>query len=216
MKNYILILVLVMGTASVSWSQKVITKTLDVKGKKAEMKFDFADNIHIEAWAKNTVELEVTYSIESNKYNEYYSLNVNEQSGNVSLVEKVDFDGIKKVKGTRNLNNFNTEINYKLKVPANLEFSLKTISGKIELIGAQGKMSVNSISGFIDYSIPSTHKAHIDLSTISGEVYSDVKFDNNKSEEMSWVGTKRELRLNGGTLPVELTTISGDIFLRKL
>jgi DUF4097 and DUF4098 domain-containing protein YvlB len=205
-----------MGTVTVSWSQKVITKTLDVKGKKAEMKFDFADNIHIEAWEKNTVELEVTYSIESNKYNEYYSLNVNEQSGNVSLVEKVDFDGIKKIKGTKNLNNFNTEINYKLKVPANLEFSLKTISGKIELIGAKGKMSVNSISGYIDYSIPSTHKAHIDLSTISGEVYSDVKFDKNKSEEMSWVGTKRELRLNGGTLPVELTTISGDIFLRKL
>lgn len=33
---------------------------------------------------------------------------------------------------------------------------------------------------------------------------------------MTWVGTKRALSLNGGTLPVELKTISGDIFLRKV
>lgn len=216
MKRFILIIALIMGTVSLSWSQKVITKKLDVQGKTAELKFDFADTIHIEAWNKNTIELEVSVNIDDNKYNDYYALNVDEHSGEVKLIEKVDFDGIKKAKGTKNLNNFDSEINYKLKVPANLEFSLKTISGKIELIGSQGKMSVNSISGFIDYAIPVATKAHINLSTISGDVYSDVKFDNKPSKEISWVGTKRELSLNGGNLPVELKTVSGNIYLRKL
>lgn len=216
MKNLILIIALVMGTVATSWSQKVISKKLDVQGKKAELKFDFADTIHIEAWNKNTVELEVRVNIENNRYNDYYSLNVNEQKGNVSLVEKVDFDGIKKSRGNKSHDNFSTEINYTLKVPADLEFSLKTISGKIELVGARGKMSVNSISGYIDYAIPSAHKAQIDLSTVTGEVYSDVKFDNRDEGEMTWVGTHRELSLNGGTLPVELKTVSGDIFLRKV
>jgi DUF4097 and DUF4098 domain-containing protein YvlB len=216
MKRFILIIALIMGTVSLSWSQKVITKKLDVQDKTAELKFDFADTIHIEAWNKSTIELEVTINIENNRYNDYYALNVNEHSGNVELVEKVDFDGIKKIKNTKELNNINSKINYKLKVPVDLEFSLKTISGKIELIGSKGKMSVNSISGFIDYAIPAATKAHINLSTVTGDVYSDVKFDNKPSKEISWVGTKRDLSLNGGTLPVELKTVSGDIYLRKL
>lgn len=216
MKRFILIITLLFGVASLGWSQKIISKTVNVQNKKAELKFDFADTIHIEAWNKNSIELQVTVNIDDNKYNDYYSLAVNEGQGNVDLIEKVDFDGIKKLKGSKNNCNFESEINYTLKVPANLEFSLKTISGKIVLIGTQGKMSLNSISGFIDYSIPSATKARINLSTISGDVYSNVKFDSSSKDEMSWVGTKRDLSLNGGNTPVELKTISGDIYLRKL
>lgn len=216
MKKLILLVAIVLGAVSMVFPQKIITKTLDVQGKKAELKFDFADTIHIEAWNKNFIELEVTVNIDDNLYNDYYSLNVSETKGNVDLIEKVDFDGIKKLKGTKNNCNFESEINYKLKVPANLEFSLKTISGKIILVGTQGQMSLNSISGFIDYSIPAATKVRINLSTISGDVYSNVKFDKSSKDEMSWVGTKRDLSLNGGNTPVELKTISGDIYLRKL
>jgi len=215
MKKYILTAILIVAAIGVSWSQKVITKKLDVQGKKVEMKFDFAENIRVEAWDKNTVELEVTVNIDDNRYNDYYTLNVNEHAGSADLIEKVDFEGIKKVKGQKDCCNFDTEINYKLKVPANLEFNLKTISGKIELVGSVGKMSINSISGFIDYTIPAALKARINLETVTGDVYSDVKFDKSASKEFSWVGTKRDLSLNGGTLPVELKTVSGDIFLRK-
>jgi len=215
MRKSILTAILIVGAVVASSAQKVITKKVEVQNKKVEMKFDFAENIRVEAWSKNTIELEVTVNIDDNRYNDYYSLNVNENSGSVDLIEKVDFEGIKKMKGTKNLNNFNSEINYKLKVPANLEFNLKTISGQIELLGSVGKMSVNSISGFIDYTVPASLKARINLSTISGNVYSNVKFDKDASKEISWVETKRELSLNGGNLPVELKTISGDIYLRK-
>lgn len=215
MKKYVLTAILIVAAIVVSFSQKVITKKLDVQGKKVEMKFDFAENIRVEAWAKNTVELEVTVNIDDNRYNDYYTLNVIEHAGSADLIEKVDFEGIKKVKGQKDCCNFNTKINYKLKVPENLEFNLKTISGQIELVGSVGKMSINSISGFIDYTIPPSMKARINLSTISGDVYSDVKFDKSASNEMSWVGTKRDLSLNGGTQPIELKTISGNIYLRK-
>lgn len=215
MKKYILTAILIVAAIVVSWSQKVITKKLDVQGKKVEMKFDFAENIRVEAWDKNTVELEVTVNIDNNRYNDYYTLNVNERAGSADLIEKVDFEGIKKVKAQKDCCNFETKINYKLKVPANLEFNLKTISGKIELVGSVGKMSINSISGFIDYTIPAALKARINLSTVTGDVYSDVKFDKSASKEISWVGTKRDLTLNGGTLPVKLETVSGDIYLRK-
>ncbi|MFA5329901.1 MAG: DUF4097 family beta strand repeat-containing protein [Prolixibacteraceae bacterium] len=216
MKKLILVVVLSLGAIFSGLAQKVITKSLNVQDKKAEMKFDFADTIQIEAWNKNTIELEVTVNIDENKYNDYYALNVEDFGNSFDLTEKVDFEGIKKAEGKKNLCNFESEINYKLKVPADLEFSLKTISGKILLVGAKGKLTLNSVSGFIDYSIPSATKARINLSTVTGEVYSNVKFDNPTAEKMSWVGTKRDLSLNGGGTPVELKTVSGDIFLRKL
>jgi hypothetical protein len=215
MKKYILTAILIVAAIVVSWSQKVITKKLDVQGKKVEMKFDFAENIRVEAWDKNTVELEVSVDIDNNRYNDYYALNVNEFTGSADLIEKVDFEGIKKVKDQNDCCNFQTKINYKLKVPADLEFNLKTISGKIELLGSLGKMSINSISGFIDYTVPAALKARINLSTVTGDVYSNVKFDSERAKQMPWVGTKRDLTLNGGTLPVKLETVSGNIYLRK-
>ncbi len=215
MKKYVLAAILMVATLGTAFSQKVITKKVDVSGKKMEMKFDFADSIRIEAWNKNTVELEVSVNIDNNRFNEYYKLNENSFSGDIDLVEKIDFEAIKKIKGTGNNCNFDKMIRYKLKVPANLEFSLKTISGQVEMIGTLGKMSVNSISGFIDYSIPSSMKARINLSTITGDVYSNMKFDTRESKDMNWVGTKRDLTLNGGTQPVKLETVSGNIYLRK-
>lgn len=215
MKNYILAAILMVATLGTAFSQKVITKKVDATGKKMEMKFDFADSIRIEAWNKNTVELEVSVNIDNNRFNEYYKLNENSFSGDIDLVEKIDFEGIKKVKGIGNNCNFDKMIRYKLKVPANLEFSLKTISGQVILEGSLGKMSVNSISGFIDYTIPASMKTRINLSTITGDVYSNLKFDNKPEKEAQWVGTKRNLILNGGTQPIKLETISGNIYLRK-
>lgn len=215
MKKYVLAAILIAATIVTAFSQKVITKKLDVTGKKVEMKFDFADSIRIEAWSKNTVELEVSVNIDNNRFNEYYKLNENSFSGDIDLIEKIDFEAIKKIKGSGNNCNFDKMIRYKLKVPANLEFSLKTISGQIVLEGSLGKMSVNSISGFIDYAVPASMKMRINLSTVTGDVYSNLKFDNKPETEAQWVGTKRQLTLNGGTQPIKLETVSGNIYLRK-
>ena len=77
-------------------------------------------------------------------------------------------------------------------------------------------MNINSVSGFIDYSIPKSLNAKIDLSTITGDVYSNVSFNDKDSNEISWVGTNRKLSLNGGMNDIKLKTVSGDIYLRKM
>lgn len=215
MKKIILTTTVIFGLVAATFAQKVIDKKIEVGDKKTELKLDFADNITVEAWNNNYIGFQATANIDDNKYNDFYDLNVNEKPGKVEIVEDVDFDGIKKKMGTKNLCNFNTDINYSLKIPKGLNFSIKTISGEIELKGCEGEMDINSISGFIDYSIPEKHKARIDLSTVTGDVYSNVKFDNPSSSEISWVGTNRELTLNGGDKDVELKTVSGNIYLRK-
>lgn len=216
MKKYILLSLLIFGTAIFAFSQKIIDKKIEVDGEKTEMKLSFADNITIEAWNNNYIELKATANIDDNKYNDFYTLKVNEKSDKIEIEEMVDFEGIKEKKESKNQCNFNTEINYKLKIPKNLNFSINTISGEIEMIGCEGEMTVKSVSGFIDYSIPAQLKANIDLSTVTGDVYSNVDFDNKPTDKISWVGTKQKLTLNGGDKNVKLKSVSGDIYLRKL
>lgn len=216
MKKTVLITAILLGSAALGFSQKVIDKKIEVDGKKAELKLDFADNIKIEAWDKNYIEFHAQANIEDNQYNEFYELNVNEQSGKTEVVEKIDFEGIKKQREEKDLCNFDMDIEYSVKIPKNLNFSVNTISGEIELIACEGTMNVNSVSGFIDYSIPEALKAKIDLSTVTGDVYSNVSFDDKNTDEFSWVGTNRKLTLNGGNKDIKLKTVSGDIYLRKL
>jgi len=215
MNKLILTIAVLLGTLTLAHSQKTIDQKIDSNNQETEMKFSFADDIILEAWNKNYIELQVKVNIDDNNYNDYYSLEINERSNKIEIIEKVDFEGIKKLKGKKELCNFNTNINYTLKVPGNLKIKLETISGEIELVGCQGEMSIKSISGFIDYSIPQSHKAKIELSTVTGEVYSNVKFDKKVPDKISWVGTNHELSLNGGNTQVDLKTVSGDIYLRK-
>lgn len=214
MKKYVLLLSLLFCVVFFAHSQKIIDKKVEIEDQKVQIKLSFADDIIVEAWNNNYIELRATVDINDNSYNDYYALNVDESKGKIKIIEEVDFDGIKKEEGTKNLCNFNTDLNYTLKVPKNLKFELETISGKIELIGCLGEMTINSISGFIDYSIPPSHKAKIDLSTVTGDVYTNVKFDKKLPEKISWVGTNQVLSLNGGDVEVELKTVSGDIYLR--
>jgi predicted membrane protein len=213
MKQLIVLLPFLLGLNYYAYSQKLIQKTLDVQGKKVEMKFSFADTIAIEAWTKNTIELEVSVNIDSNRYNDYYEMKVKDQTTNLVLEEVINFEAIQKKRGDQH--NLHNSIIYKLKVPANLEFKLNTIAGQVELKGSLGKMSVNSVSGFIDYAVPQNCKAKIDLSTVTGNVYSNLKFDDKPNSETMQFATNRKLVLNGGTQDIALKTVSGDIYLRK-
>jgi hypothetical protein len=211
MKQNLLITIALLGITIGVSGQKVVNKTITPKSDKVTMKLDFATRISVEAWSQNTIELSVSANIDDNKYNDFYSLTAD----GAAITEKIDWDGIKAKEGKKNFQNFETEIVYTLKVPQGLNFSLNTISGEIELKGCEGEMEVKSVSGFIDYTVPTTHKMKMNLSTVTGDIYSNVKFDSSHKKEMNWVGSNKKLSLNGGTLPVELATVSGDIYLRK-
>lgn len=211
MERILILLPFLVGLAFHAPAQKVIQKNLEVAGKNVELKFDFADTIEIEAYDKNTLTLEVSVNIDHNRHNDIYKLNTDEMGNLVRLEEFVGFKMLENL-GEKNIEKM---IVYRLKVPRNLKFSLKTIAGQVVLKGTTGQADINSVSGFIDYSVPATSKAQIKLSTVTGNVYSNLKFDDGQGKEKQWFGVKRTLKLNGGGTPVSLTTVSGDIYLRK-
>ncbi len=96
---------------------------------------------------------------------------------------------------------------------------LSTISGDIEVTFsslATGKpFSINSISGEIDITLPATIAADIELSAISGRMFSDFDFGD-KSKGMNQVGGNvLSTKLNGGGAKFNIMTVSGNIYLRK-
>ncbi|RIJ49468.1 hypothetical protein D1614_07980 [Maribellus luteus] len=215
MKTLILSALFILSSVSGILAQRVINEKIEVDNRETFMEFSFAQDIVLEAWDKDYIELRVEVNIDDNQYNDFYNLAIEKGGLKLKLKEDIDFEGIKKERGGSNLNNFNSDVHYSLKVPEQLKFSLKTISGEVELIGCKGAMKVHSISGFIDYTIPEAHRMKIDLSTVTGEVYSNLEFDGKTPERTQWVGTKHQLSLNGGSTEVDLETVSGDIFLRK-
>ncbi|MFY0688351.1 MAG: DUF4097 family beta strand repeat protein [Cyclobacteriaceae bacterium] len=96
-----------------------------------------------------------------------------------------------------------------------------TLSGDIEVIFselAQGSpTSISSTSGDLDITLPASSKGTFAMSSMSGEVYTDLNFEMDEEGDMKRVGggMSLEANLNGGGVEVSLKCLSGDIFIRK-
>ncbi|NBC05132.1 MAG: DUF4097 family beta strand repeat protein [Bacteroidetes bacterium] len=96
-------------------------------------------------------------------------------------------------------------------------------SGDVEIefseLSQANPTSISLVSGFIDITLPNTSKARYRLSSISGEIYTDLNIklegdeDHNRLDRLGGggeiVGT-----MNGGGVEVSLKSVSGDIYLR--
>lgn len=95
-------------------------------------------------------------------------------------------------------------------------------SGDVEIefseLSQANPTSISLVSGFIDITMPANSNANFNLSSISGEVYTDldIALDGQNDNNMSRLGGGGQINgtLNGGGVEVSLKSISGDIYLR--
>lgn len=96
---------------------------------------------------------------------------------------------------------------------------LSTISGSINVtltsVSKENPTSIASVSGDIDVSIPAGIAANLELSTISGNMYSDFDIEIPKGSMKRVGGNSIKTKLNGGGGDLKITNISGNIYLRK-
>ena len=96
---------------------------------------------------------------------------------------------------------------------------LSTISGNINInftsISKERPISLASISGEIDVTIPARSGIDLELETISGGIYSDFDFPNDDKKMKRIGGNSIKSQLNGGGASVKITNISGNIYFRK-
>jgi hypothetical protein len=191
-------------------AQQIIEKHMDFSGKESlTLKIQIADSINIQTWNKNEVYVKASVNINENKDNEAYLTSFDE-SGN-SLTVNAKFRD-KYFKGKNNCCN-NTDIYWQVFIPEKTKFSVETINADITITGQTREMKVKSISGSIDLSVPSNKQAFLEFSTISGRMYSNHELAFNKLH--SGIPLKISEKLNNGGDPINLETISGDIYFRK-
>ncbi|HEX9511669.1 MAG TPA: DUF4097 family beta strand repeat-containing protein [Puia sp.] len=96
---------------------------------------------------------------------------------------------------------------------------LSNISGAIDVVfnevNKDKPISIASISGEIDVTLPAKTPVDLEMKTISGTMYSDFDFAADEKEMKRVGGSRVNTRLNGGGLDLKLTTVSGNIYLRK-
>ncbi len=96
---------------------------------------------------------------------------------------------------------------------------LSTISGNVEVvfkdINKDKPVSIASISGEIDVTVPAKAGVNIEMETISGAIYSDFDFQSNDKKMKRIGGNAIQSELNGGGVNFKITNISGNIYFRK-
>ena len=189
-------------------AQKIVEKTLNFNNKRAlVLDLQITDSINIQTWNKNEVYAYATINVNDNKDNEAYKTSFDDTGDKVEIKAKFDDQFFKGKQCNNEVN-----VAWKLMVPENAELSVKTINGNIIIVGKTNSVKAHTISGFIDMGIEAGKGADLNLKTITGNIYTDLSF---ASLNKRVVELKVNEKLNGGGRPIDLETISGDIFLRK-
>jgi hypothetical protein len=211
MKKYRILYALLLIVPGITGkSQKIINKTIDWEpGQNVEINIGIIDSIKIVAWDQDKVQASLSVNIDNNKHNDWYDL-ITETSNNSVKLE----GSFSKNKTLKNLNVVNAEINGTIYIPKECYLSVETINGNVEVKGHQGSLNVNTISGFIDVSLSSKRSASLTINSISGKVFTDLDLTNEKQTN-SFIGTNIKAKINNGQTPINLKTISGNIYLRE-
>ncbi len=191
-------------------AQTITEKHIDFTGKKSvEMNIQIADSISIHTWKKNEVYAKASVDINDNKDNEGYMISFGENGPSAEIEGKFRDNYFK---GRNNCCD-RAKIYWQIFVPENTPLNVETINGDITIDGTVDAVKAKSISGFIDLAVPPKRDADLELSTISGIIYSNHNMKLDKTSKM--VQSKIRQKLNEGGSLIKLETISGDIFFRK-
>lgn len=117
----------------------------------------------------------------------------------------------------------------------NSQIKMKNVTGPVVANATNGNVeivfskltpekpnSILSVNGFVDVTLPKDAAANLQLNTVNGEAYTDwdIKVDKDASAAMPVIGNMNMFNLegtiNGGGNPIEIQSVNGDIYLRKL
>jgi lia operon protein LiaG len=97
---------------------------------------------------------------------------------------------------------------------------ISTISGNVNVaftdISKDKPISIASVSGEVDVTMPAKAGFNLEMGTVSGNMYSDFDFPTSKEGDMQRVGGNTiRAKINGGGIDLRLHSVSGNVYLRK-
>lgn len=125
---------------------------------------------------------------------------------------------------TTNIQNIKNEIEFKGCHDIDLKnvtgpLVISTISGNVNVkfseISKDKPISIASISGEVDVTLPAKAAVNLNMHSVSGGMFSDFDFPNETKDMKKIGGNKIDVQLNGGGTDLKLSSVSGNIYLRK-
>jgi hypothetical protein len=229
MKTIYYITLVLLCLSQTTFAQRIVEKNIEVKeDTDITLNFDFADEIHVSGWDKNTVSVKVTVNINNNQHNDNFSLEIDDHkwfieiSSHIENMDNLHYENItiRKEESSdyivRDGKKLEVDLNYEVKIPREADLEISTISGDIILAHLNGELNIETVSGFIDLTLAENHNADLDMSTVTGGMYTNLELPEMKKNDMHHFGNRDlSTKLNGGGTDIELESVSGDIFLRK-
>lgn len=99
--------------------------------------------------------------------------------------------------------------------PAVLYATNGDVVGTFLTVNQEYPISITSINGDVDVSLPNDTKADLKLSSVNGEIFTDMDIEFNEKDMPRIGGRKVKGKLNGGGVDIHLETINKNIYLRK-
>ena len=226
MKKIINLVIALLVTVTINAQRKVEKSERISKNQEVFVHFKFAQNIEVKQWNQSKVEVRASVNLNNGEGDKYFSLKTSKNGNQVKIYS--DFGNYFEKKRSWNQSN-KTEINYVVYVPKNTALKVKSISGSLEadsyygnlttdLISGnitikeyRGEMQLKTVSGDVDVAI---NKAKINAKTVTGTIYSNIKIDKSYSQNKSY-SSKVRGTVNNGNLELRMTTVSGNIYMRK-
>lgn len=126
---------------------------------------------------------------------------------------------ISKVKGELDVESLSSDIKLiDITGPAVIHSISGTIEGNFSTISQVNPSSISTVSGEIDLAIPEDGPANLEISTTTGEIYSnlDLEFEKEGEKNMKRIGGRTiKGKLGNGGITLKFTSVSGEIYLRK-
>ena len=97
---------------------------------------------------------------------------------------------------------------------------ISTISGSVSVVFTEitkdKPISITSVSGEVDVTVPAKAGFDLEMGTVSGLMYSDFDFHSTKEGDLERVGGNSiHAKVNGGGFDLRLHSVSGSVYLRK-
>ena len=207
-------------------AQKIVEKHMDFSQKKlVVLNIQIADSIQIHTWNKNEVYIKTSIDVNDNKDNDLYKMVFGDSGNTVGVVAKLDYEKARKNAGDSgcccngvqihgDYNCMRAHVFCDVYLPENADLSVETINANIIIAGRTAGIRAHTISGFVDLTVAPDWRADLKMSTITGTVYTNMVM-NIPAGSSHAAGSRIINPVNGGGKPVDLETISGNIFLRK-
>lgn len=212
---------------------RVETKTFQVSdtGESLNLNLPFGQLISIQGWDKPEVKFTANIEINGGEFNDAVDLSFFQSSSHVDISMDLNhemlsesnypkescpegYSGYYSFNGHTGNNHYCMNVTYVVYVPTHMELKVESINADVEVRDTEGPMQIKSINGWVDLDWNQRDGASFRISTINGELFSNIDLPKEGIEDRQ-VGSSYRGRLNGGAKTVRLETINSNIYLRK-